>query len=93
MERREKRSVCQTERERSGMSEKVKKKKKKKSWRTEKEVGLTWCVALSLDLGAEGDRAGRTEPAAQSLLLCSSLRSLFTHEHPFNPPRLPSFRK
>lgn len=40
------------------MSEKAakKKKKKKRSWSGEEEVRLTWCVALSLDLGTEGDR-------------------------------------
>lgn len=63
--------------ERSEISEKVKKKKKKKkSWRSREEVWLTWCVALSLYLGTEGDRAWSTEPAAQRFLLCTSLRGL-----------------
>lgn len=58
------------------------KKKKRKSWRSEEEeVRLTWCVALPLYLGTEGDRARGAEPAAQSLLLRPSLRGLFTHKH------------
>ena len=36
----------------------------------------TWCVALPLYLGTDGDRTGGTEPAAQGLLLGPSLRGL-----------------
>lgn len=59
------------------------KKEKRKSWRSEEEeeVWLTWCVALPLYLGTEGDRTRGAEPAAQSLLLCTSLRGLLTHKH------------
>lgn len=64
---------------------KISKKKKTeiKSWSSDREFWLTWCVALSLYLGTEGDRAWSAKPAAQSFLLCTSLRGLFTHKHLF----------
>lgn len=63
--------------------DKSKVKTKVKRWRSDRAVRLTWCVALSLYLGTEGDRAWSAEPAAQSLLLCTSLRGLFAHKHLF----------
>lgn len=52
-----------------------------KCWSSGRQAWLTWRVALSLDLGAEGDRSWSTEPAAQSFLLSTSLRGLFTHRN------------
>lgn len=54
---------------------------KRRSSSSSREVQLTWRVALPLYFGAEGDRTWRAEPAAQRFLLCTSLRSLFTHSN------------
>ena len=40
----------------------------------------TWCVALPLYLGTDGDRTGGTEPAAQGLLLGPGLRGLLRRQ-------------
>lgn len=67
-------------REKGDKSKRKKKRPENKSWsrrRVERGRGrLTWCVALSLYFGTERDRTRGAEPAAQSFLLCPSLRSL-----------------